>query len=200
MEGGHFAERFQGFLVIALGESIVVTGATAVTAGLTGSSVVGLAVAFVGTATLWWLYFGEVAAGSRRRIVESEDPGALARDAYTYLHLPIVAGIILAAVGDELMILHPGDALTRAGALVVLGGPLLFLAGETLFRVRMVRSVNRLRIGAMAVLVALAAIATSIPALALGAMVNGVLVALALLEYRGATRRVARAAFTSDSA
>ena len=98
------------------------------------------------------------------------------------------------------MILHPGDALTRAGALVVLGGPLLFLAGETLFRVRMVRSVNRLRIGAMAVLVALAAIATSIPALALGAMVNGVLVALALLEYRGATRRVARAAFTSDSA
>ena len=200
VEGGHFAERFQGFLVIALGESIVVTGATAVTAGLTGSSVVALSVAFVGTATLWWLYFGEVAGNSRRRIVESEDPGALARDAYTYLHLPIVAGIILAAVGDELMILHPGEALTRAGALVVLGGPLLFLAGETLFRARMVRSVNRLRVGAMAVLVGLAAIATSVPALALGAVVNGVLVALALLEYRGTTRRVARAAFTSDSA
>ena len=188
------------FLIIALGESIVVTGATAVTAGLTGSSVVALSVAFVGTATLWWLYFGEVAGNSRRRIVESEDPGALARDAYTYLHLPIVAGIILAAVGDELMILHPGEGLTRAGALVVLGGPLLFLAGETLFRARMVRSVNRLRVGAMAVLVALAAIATSVPALALGAVVNGVLVALALLEYRGTTRRVARAAFTSDSA
>ena len=92
IEGGHFAERCQLFIIIALGESIVVTGATASAAGLTSTVVLCLVVAFVETAALWWLYFGATAEHARVAMSTCDDPGRLARDAYTYLHLPIVAG------------------------------------------------------------------------------------------------------------
>src|SRR5213596_792004 len=91
IEGGHFAERCQGFIIIALGESVVVTGATAANAGLTSTVVICLTIAFLETAALWWLYFGAAAEHSRVVMSTSDDPGRLARDAYTYLHLPIVA-------------------------------------------------------------------------------------------------------------
>jgi low temperature requirement protein LtrA len=81
-------------VIIALGESIVITGATASSRGLTASNVVALAVAFFISGALFWLYFGEVAEHSMSDIAAAEDPGGLARDAYTYLHLPIIAGII----------------------------------------------------------------------------------------------------------
>ena len=101
IEGGHFVERCQTFILIALGESIVVTGATASAAGLTPTVVLCLIVAFVETAALWWLYFGATAEHARVTMSTCEDPGRLARDAYTYLHLPIIAGIIATAVGQR---------------------------------------------------------------------------------------------------
>jgi low temperature requirement protein LtrA len=107
VEGVHFADRFQAFLIIALGEAIVVTGATASAGGLSPRVGFALASAFLITAALWWLYFDEVAEHAQRNIAESEDPGRLACDAYTYLHLPIVAGIIMVAVADDLLIAHP---------------------------------------------------------------------------------------------
>jgi low temperature requirement protein LtrA len=183
VDGGHFAERCQGFVIIALGESIVVTGATAADAGLTTAVLVALAVAFLGTSALWWLYFGEVAEHSRRHMAESDDPGGLARDAYTYLHLPIVAGVIAVAVADELLIAHPGEPFATAGVAMVLGGPMLFLLGETLFRVRMIGSANRKRLTAIVVLALLWPLAGSVSALALTAIVAAVLTALALWEY-----------------
>jgi low temperature requirement protein LtrA len=136
IEGGHFTERCEGFIIIALGESIVVTGATAVDAGLTATVVLCLGVAFLQTAALWWLYFGAVADDTRLVMRTCEDPGRLARDAYTYLHVPIVAGIIAVAVGDDLLIAEPGQAAHGVGLAVVLGGPVLFLVGESLFRMR----------------------------------------------------------------
>ena len=187
VEGGHFAERFQGFIIIALGESIVVTGATASTA-LTGRAVIALAVAFLGTSALWWLYFGEVAEHSRRHIAASEDSGALARDAYSYLHMPIVAGIIAVAVADELLLRDPSRPLATSGALVTIGGPALFLVGETLFRLRMIGSVSPKRVAAVGALVLLAAIATVVSALALSGAVAAVLVALAIWEQAGSAR------------
>ena len=88
VDGGHFAERFQSFIIIVLGESIVVTGATASERALSPSSALALAVAFLITGGLWWLYFGVVAENSRQHIANAQDPAVLARDAYTYLHLP----------------------------------------------------------------------------------------------------------------
>ena len=101
IEGTHFAERCQVFIIIALGESIVVTGATASEAGLTSTVVLCLTIAFVETAALWWLYFGPAAERARGTISTCDDPGRLARDAYTYAHLPIVAGIIATAVAQR---------------------------------------------------------------------------------------------------
>jgi low temperature requirement protein LtrA len=183
VEGGHFAERFQAFLIIALGESIVVTGATAAGRALNATVIVALAVAFVDTAALWWLYFGEVAGHSRRLLALADDPGSLARDAYSYLHLPIVAGVIMVAVGDDLLIAGPNHVLTTVGIAMTVGGPAVYLFGESLFRLRMIQSVNPKRIIAVVALCLLAAPAAFISALALSCAVAAVLVALGLWEY-----------------
>jgi low temperature requirement protein LtrA len=131
IEGAHFGERFQLFVIIALGESVVLAGATATDTGLSVDVVAALLLAFLSSTALWWLYFGQVAGTvlERIRTATAEERGRIGRDIYTYLHLPIVAGIVLVAVGDELVIAHPTDDLPDAGALVALGGPALFLGG-----------------------------------------------------------------------
>lgn len=184
VDGGHFAERCQGFIIIALGESVVVTGATAAAAGLGTTVVLCLVVAFLETAALWWLYFGAAAGHSRAAMLASEDPGRLARDAYTYLHLPLVAGIIAAAVGDDLLIAEPHHHLHGVGLAMVVGGPALYLLGENLFRRRMTGTVNPRRFLAAAALLALALLGPHVSALALSVAVTAVLMALALWEHR----------------
>jgi low temperature requirement protein LtrA len=184
IEGGHFTDRCQGFIIIALGESIVVTGATAADAGLSSTVVLCLCVAFLETAALWWLYFGAVAERSRQIMSSCEDPGRLARDAYTYLHAPIVAGIIAVAVGDDLLIGEPGRALHGVGLAMVLGGPVLYLAGESLFRLRVTGAANVERLVVAALLVLLAPLGAQISALALSVTVAALLSALALWELR----------------
>ena len=131
IEGAHFGERFQLFVIIALGESIVLAGATASDTGLSVDVVAALLLALLSSTALWWLYFGQVAGAVLEQIrgATPEERGQIGRDIYTYLHLPIVAGIVLVAVGDELVIAHPTDPLHGGGALVALGGPALFLAG-----------------------------------------------------------------------
>jgi len=188
IEAGHFTERCEGFIIIALGESIVVTGATAFDAGLTTTVVVCLGVAFVETAALWWLYFGAVTEGSRLAMRTSEDPGRLARDAYTYLHVPIVAGIIAVAVGDNLLIAEPRAALHGVGLAMVLGGPALYLVGESLFRLRVTGAANAKRLAVAALLVALVPLGGRVSALALSALVAALLTAAALWELRTAAR------------
>ena len=123
IEGGHFVERCQTFILIALGESIVVTGATASAAGLTTTVVLCLSVAFVETAALWWLYFGATAEHARATMSTCDDPGRLARDAYTYLHLPIIAGIIATAVASDLLIVAPHGAPRGVALAMISGGP-----------------------------------------------------------------------------
>jgi low temperature requirement protein LtrA len=184
IEGGHFAERCQLFIIIALGESIVVTGATASAAGLTPTVVACLVVAFVQTASLWWLYFGETAEQARTRLSTSEDPGRLARDAYTYLHLPIIAGIIATAVGTDLLIAEPHHALHGVGLAMVVGGPALFLLGESLFGWRVTGAANAKRVGVAALLVLLVPLGAQVSALALSLIVASLLPALAVWELQ----------------
>ena len=156
IEAAHFAERFQLFIIIALGESIVVTGATASSLVLDFANGTALMVAFGTSAALWWLYFDEVGWRAQRFLSRSHDSGRLARDAYTYLHIPIVAGIIVVAVGDELVIAHPGASPSGVELAVILGGPALYLVGHTLFRLRMIHNVSRKRVVAMVAILALA--------------------------------------------
>jgi low temperature requirement protein LtrA len=185
IEGVHFAERCQLFIIIALGESIVVTGASAADAGLTSTVVLCLVVAFLETAALWWLYFGAPGEFTRGAMSDSEDPGRLARDAYTYLHLPIVAGIIGTAVGADLIIAEPGDPQHGVGLAMVLGGPALFLLGESLFQWRVTRTMNTKRLAAAALIVLLAPLGGEVAALLLGAIVTALLAVLAAWELRG---------------
>ncbi|HEY4094391.1 MAG TPA: low temperature requirement protein A, partial [Baekduia sp.] len=183
VEGGHFAERCQGFIIIALGESVVVTGATAADRGLTTPVVFALVVAFLETAALWWLYFGAAAEHSRRVMREAEESGRLARDAYTYLHLPIVAGVIGAAVADDLLLGGPHASLSTIGVAMLVGGPALYLLGESLFRLRMVGTVGWRRIVTIVVLIALAPLGPHVSALALATITMAVLMLLALWEF-----------------
>jgi low temperature requirement protein LtrA len=182
IEGAHFAERCQIFIIIALGESIVVTGATASAAGLSSTVTLCLVVAFAETAALWWLYFGEAAENARGKITECEDPGRIARDAYTYAHLPIIGGIIATAVGTELLIAAPHEAPAAIGAAMILGGPAVFLLGEALFGWRVTGAANAKRLAGAALLILLVPLGTQVSALALSLVVVALLPALAVWE------------------
>jgi low temperature requirement protein LtrA len=134
VEGGHIAERCALFIIIALGESILVTGATFAGLAWTAEHIGAFLVAFAGSVAMWVIYFNIGAERGSRHIASSSDPGRLARNGYTYLHLLIVAGIIVAAVGDELVLHHPGGHTELKTALVLLGGPALYLVGNMLFK------------------------------------------------------------------
>lgn len=134
VEGGHMAERCAGFIIIALGESIVVTGATFADLAWTLETVTAFVSAFIGALAMWWIYFHKGAEAGSELISRSSEPGRLARLAYTYLHMPIVAGIILAAVANDLVLTHPADHSDPRTVVSAIGGPLLFLVGTILFK------------------------------------------------------------------
>jgi low temperature requirement protein LtrA len=185
IDPGHFAERFQLFVIIVLGESIVITGATASDAGLEAAVVVALGLAFLSTVALWWLYFGEMATSAVRGMAADEVPGQVGRDAYTYLHVPIVAGILLAAVGDELVLGHPHDDLGTAGALVALGGPALYLLGIVGFGARVGRHQPWTRVAAAALLVAAVPLAADTGGLVVSGLVALLLAVLVVADRLG---------------
>jgi low temperature requirement protein LtrA len=134
IEGGHMAERCGLFIIIALGESILVTGSTFAKLPASAATVGAFLSAFIGSVAMWWVYFNIGAEAGSKRIGKSSDPGRLARIAYTYMHLPLVAGIIGAAVGDELVLAHPTGHLDGKTAAALLGGPALYLVGNLMFK------------------------------------------------------------------
>jgi low temperature requirement protein LtrA len=134
VEGGHMAERCAGFIIIALGEAIVVGGATFAELTWTTQNVTAFLAALVGSIAMWWIYFHRGAEAGSEMISKSAESGRVARLAYTYLHMPIVAGIILTAVADELVLKHPNGHSDLKTVLSAIGGPLLFLIGTILFK------------------------------------------------------------------
>jgi low temperature requirement protein LtrA len=192
VETSHFAERFQLFVIIALGESIVVTGVTTSEGALDAATVVAFGLAFLATAAFWWLYFDYVARIAERRLELAENRTQLARDAYTYLHVVLIAGVIVAAVGDELVIAHPTDELAGPELAAVVAGPALYLLGHVALRLRMTGTVSVKRLlGAIACL-AVAPIGLVAPALVVAALLLAVLVAVIVAERLAAARRAAR--------
>ena len=107
VEGHHFSERCGLFIIIALGESILVTGAAFGETEWTAAAIVAFASAFLGTIAMWWLYFDIGAERAARQLAQDKDPGRMARLAYTYFHIPIVAGIIVTAASDKMAVAHP---------------------------------------------------------------------------------------------
>ncbi|HEY1368933.1 MAG TPA: low temperature requirement protein A [Gaiellaceae bacterium] len=189
VETSHFSERFALFVIIALGESIVVTGATTSDLALSFTRVLALAIAFLGSAALWWLYFARVVQVAQQELERAEHRTTVARDAYTYLHVVLVAGIIVTAVGDELVIAHPRDSLTHAEVAAVVAGPAIYLLAHTLIRLRLIGSVNPRRLGGAAACAVVGLAAASAPALVLGGLVLLVLIAVVGLDQLAAARR-----------
>ena len=189
IEGAHFAERCQLFVIIALGESILVTGATFGEASVTAAAMAALGVAFIGSGALWWIYFARSAQVASETIAYSEDPGRLARSAYTYFHLPIVAGIIAVAAADELTVAHPGDPGTLASVSLTLGGTALFVAGHGAFLWTITGRVPWARLAAVVALAALAPVGFAVPALVLAGAAALIVVLLPIADSLADRRR-----------
>jgi low temperature requirement protein LtrA len=134
VEGGHMAERCSLFVIIALGEAVVVNGATFAELAWTADNILAFVSALVGSIAMWWIYFHKGAEAGSELLSKSVESGRLARLAYTYLHMPIVAGIILSAVSDELVLKHPTGHSDIRTVISTVGGPLVFLIGTILFK------------------------------------------------------------------
>ena len=193
----HFAERHGLIVIIALGESIVAIGVGAaheLSLGIGTAAVLGVAL----TAAMWWIYFDVVAIVSGRRLAEAE-PGRvqneMARDSYSYLHLLMVAGIVLVALGLKTTIGHVDDHLHAVPAFALLGGIAAYLLGHVAFRYRHVHTINRQRLLLAIVLLILVPVATEVPALLALAVATALLWAMIAYETRNygeGRRRVRR--------
>lgn len=186
IDPNHMAERCALFVIIALGESLLVTGATVAHTGWSGSTIAGAAAAFVGTLAMWWLYFDSGASRGHHHMAHSALPGQQARSAYTYLHLLIVAGIVVCAVADELVLVHPDHAELPA-IFAILGGPAIYLVGTASFKwltnTRKMPPLSHLGGLVMLGLLAIPAMMHWASALALGMATSAVLVIVAAWEY-----------------
>jgi low temperature requirement protein LtrA len=194
----HFAERHSLIIIIALGESIVALGVGAgdheVTASIAVCAGLGVAVA----AALWWAYFDVVALVAERRLsaLSGDDRSRMARDSWTYLHLPMVAGIILFALGVKKTLAHVDEPLTTVGAFALCGGVALYLAALVAFRLRNVGTLNKQRTLTVAVLLALIPVAhrvDALPALAIVALASCGLIAYEAIRFRDVRDRVRHA-------
>jgi len=186
--GSHLAERCQSFLLIALGESVLVSGATVGAMTWSVARLTALVVEFGGTVALWWIYFYRSAEGGRAMIAATNDPGRLGRSAYTYFHLPMVAGIIVVAVADELTIAHPAARAGPIVAAIIVGGPALFVAGQALFKWTLTGRISISRPVAIVALGVVVPCALIAPLLVLAVLTSLILIGLAAWETRIATR------------
>jgi low temperature requirement protein LtrA len=181
---GHFAERHGAIVIIALGESIVAIGIGArstIGAGVVTAAVLGMVIA----AALWWTYFDVTAIIAGRRLArasEGRERNAIARDSYSYLHFPMIAGIALIAVGIKRTLLGVEDPLKLVPAAALLGGAAIYLLAHVGFRLRNTRSLSVRRLVCALVLLALVPAGVTLPALATLGVLAAVLVALIVYE------------------
>jgi low temperature requirement protein LtrA len=175
----HFAERYSLFVIICLGESIVATGSGAVTAvPLDAARIVAVTLCLLITIGLWWTYFDRLAGSAEERLREHHDPVLAAADSYSYLHLVIVAGIVIFAVGARVLV-HTGDAPLRdAGRLALTGGVAVYLLGLAAFKLRLLGIVSAPMVIAAIALLALGAFGSGIDGLVIAAITTMVLGAL----------------------
>jgi low temperature requirement protein LtrA len=185
MVPSHFAERFGLIVIIALGESIVAIGvglqSSEVDAGIVVAAVLGVIVA----GALWWLYFDIVALVAERRLSKAapgRERNSIGRDSYGYLHFPMVAGIVLLALGLKKTLGHVEDPLKTVPAVALLGGTAMYLVAHVAFRWRNVHRFSAQRLLCAAVLLALIPVATALAALGTLAILAALLVALIVYE------------------
>jgi low temperature requirement protein LtrA len=174
----HFTERYSLFIIICLGESIVAIGLGASRRPLDAQLIVAVSLALLITVGLWWTYFDRLAGTAAERLGEHRDPVLAASDAYSYMHLVLVAGIIVFAVGAKSAVAHAGSPLSLGARLALCGGVALYLAGHAAFSLRMTGSIGYAKLIAGGACLLLFATAGSLVAWAIAGILVLVLVAL----------------------
>jgi low temperature requirement protein LtrA len=182
--GAHMAERCLLFITLALGESVLITGSNFGELPSSTEGTVAFVVAFCGSVAFWWIYFDRAQEAARDVISTAEDPGWLGLVAYTYFHIPMVAGIIVAAAADEVTIAHPTDEVTVETAALILGGPALYLAGNALFKLAVWNHIPAPRLAAFAGLALLIPLAFVSPTVVLLAAATLVVVTMVVWDLR----------------
>ncbi|TCU29692.1 low temperature requirement protein A [Rhizobium laguerreae] len=187
VSGAHMAERCALFVIICLGEAILVSGRTFSELPISGLTSLIFATAFIGTVAMWWLYFRFGHGRAAHRIEHDETPGSLARQAFTYGHIPILAGIIVHAVAVEFMFSHPHEAGDLGIAAAVLGGSGLFLIGNLWFKGATSGRMPLSHLAGLVFLILLAFVAPFIEVYLMGILATLVLIVVAAWEYRSLT-------------
>ena len=198
VSGAHLAERCALFIIICLGEAVVQAGKTFAEQQVTPLIVAVFITAFVGTVALWWIYFQFGHERAAHRIEHDDTPGSLARQAFTYAHILILAGIILSVVGDEFLFAHPHDQADMHAAAAILGGPAVFLIGNLWFKGA---TTGRPPLSHAVGLVGLILLLFTLPMVVvyqLGILAAAVLVVVAIWEFASLTRIVPSARSTGD--
>lgn len=200
LSAGHFAERHGLVIIIALGESVVAIGAGASRTALDAPEVIAVALGVAVVAALWWAYFDVVAIVATRHLHEASGAAraAMARDSYSFLHLPMIAGIVLLALGIKKTVAHVDEPLKIVPAFALCGGTALYFAAHVAFRLRNVRTLSRQRVVAIVALLALTPVATEADALVSLALVT--LVCCGLIAYEALRFREARARVRGSAA
>jgi low temperature requirement protein LtrA len=189
----HFAERYSLFVIICLGESIVTIGVGARGEQLSTALVAAVSLGLLITIGLWWTYFDRFAQAAEARLREHDDPVLAAADAYSYLHLVIVAGIIIFAVGVNSVVHAVDKPLHDAARLALCGGVALYLLGHVAFRMRILSEFGYEKAVVAAALIALYAVGGGLPAWSMAGAITVLLAALCAIETtaEGRARRAA---------
>ena len=190
----HFAERYSLFVIICLGESIVAIGVGATEERFDAELVAGVALGLLSTVALWWTYFDRFASVAEDRLRTHPDPVLAAADAYSYLHLVIVAGILVFAAGVKIAVHEVGEPVDDATRLALCGGVALYLVGHVAFGLRMVGVVGVEKLVAAAALLVLYVAGGELAAWVLGAAVTVVLGVMCAYETVTAHRAEPRRA------
>ncbi|MBI1351603.1 MAG: low temperature requirement protein A [Actinomycetales bacterium] len=184
IDARHFSERHGLIIIIALGESLIAVGVSAaaepLSPGLITAALLGVAL----IAGMWWLYFDVVALAAERRLASltGSAQAAMARDSYSYLHLPMVAGIVLVALGLKKSMVHLDEPLKLIISVALFGGLALYLVAHLAFRLRNMGTWNVQRLVAAAVLLALIPVGTLVPAIVSVTAATAATVALVTFE------------------
>ncbi|SHE91739.1 Low temperature requirement protein LtrA [Kaistia soli DSM 19436] len=184
IEGGHLAERCQLFVIVALGETILATGATMTDAATWDPQIVaGLLATFLGTLAMWWLYFGTSSKDASDVITRSDDPGRIGAY-FHYVHAVLVAGVIVTAVGNDLVLAHPLGHLDIAQVITLIAGPAIYLVASALYRRIVYAVLPASHVAGLIALAVLVPVAHATNVLVMGWLTTIVLLAVCLYETR----------------
>jgi low temperature requirement protein LtrA len=182
VEANHFAERCGLFIIIALGELILITGNTVGDLTLNFYTLTAFLSILVATMSMWWIYFSYSAEKGTEAVERADDSGREARIVYVYLHIPVICGMLLSAAGDEGLVAHPADAAKVVDAVRIVGGAALFLMGTFIVKRVICRRFITSHGTGIAALAVLAGVAVGRPLYLVSVGVAAILVSVAVWE------------------